>query len=107
MLSFVYDGFFCWRVWSVRTYNALRRSNIHVTCAEDAVQVGNLAIRGRIRNAGIMTAIELYRAGGLGVYEILNRVNYELIVNRGRDAWSIETIRALCEDFDRLFHSVF
>ena len=54
----------------------------------------------------IMTAIELYRAGGLGAYELLSRVHYELTFNRGRDAWSIETIRALCEDFDRLFHNV-
>ena len=106
MLSFVYDGFPCWRAWSVRTYNALRRGNIHVTCAQEAVHVGNLALRRGIRNAGIMTAIELYRAGGLGAYEILNRVNYELTFNRGRDAWSIETIRALCEDFDRLFHNI-
>ena len=105
MLSFVYDGFPCWRAWSVRTYNALRRGNIHVTCAQEAVHVGNLAIRGRIRNAGIMTAIELYRAGGLGAYEILDRVNCELF-HRGRDPWSIETVRALCEDFDRLFHNV-
>ena len=105
MLSFVYEGFFCWRLWSVRTYNALRRSNIRVTCAEDAVQAGNLAIRGRIRNAGIKTAIELYRAGGLGAYEILNRVNCELF-HREREPWNIETIRVLCEDFDRLFHSV-
>ena len=104
MLSFVYDGFFCWRTWSVRTYNALRRSNIRVTCAEDTVQVGNLAIRGYIRNAGIKTAIELYRAGGLGAYEILDRVNCELF-HRKREPWSIETIRTLCEDFDRLFHS--
>ena len=105
MLSFVYDGFPCWRAWSVRTYNALRRNNIHVTCAENAVQVGNLAIRGYIRNAGIMTAIELYRAGGLGAYEILNRVNCELF-HRKREMWSIEKVRALCEDFDRLFHNV-
>ena len=105
MLSFVYEGFFCWRLWSVRTYNALRRSNIRVACAEDAVQAGNLAIRGRIRNAGIKTAIELYRASGLGAYEILNRVNCELF-HRGLGPWSIETIRALCEDCDKLFHSV-
>lgn len=106
MLSFVYDGFPCWRAWSVRTYNVLRRGNIHITCAEEAVHVGNLALRRGIRNAGIMTAIELYRAGGLGAYEIFSRVNYELIHYRGRAPWNMETIRSLCEDFDRMFHNV-
>lgn len=108
MKSFTYDGFFCFRAWSVRTYNALRRADIRVMCAEDAVWAGDMALHRQIKNAGTMTAIELYRGAGLGAIQIEERINdYVCRYMCDRDTpWELETIRRLCEGFDELFRTV-
>ena len=94
--------FFLYKSWSVRTYNILRRGDVAITCAEEAIHYGNLCIMRQVRNAGAVTAIELYRGGGLGAYEILHRLNNWQPL--GYRKWTIEEVRLFCEQFDRMFH---
>lgn len=105
MRSFTYDGYFCFRAWSVRTYNALRRAGIQVLNAEDAIRAGDMALHRQIKNAGTMTALELYRGAGLGAIQIEERINdYVFRYMCDRDTpWELETIRRLCEKFDEGF----
>lgn len=71
--------------WSVRTYNFILRYGMEIETQEQAISAGNLVMEGKIRNAGLKCAIELYRAGGLGVYQIEKKLNYrkshEAVVN--------------------------
>lgn len=71
--------------WSVRTYNIILRYNMEVETQEQAIRAGDLVMEGKIRNAGLKCATELYRAGGLGVYQIEkkldHRKSHEAVVN--------------------------
>ena len=82
--------------WSVRTYNILMRNKLEVETPEQAIAAGNLIMEGKIRNAGLKCATELYRAAGLGVYQIVRLLNYQR---------SINLVQAWCEYLDRyVFH---
>lgn len=78
--------------FTVRTYNALKRAGITVTTQAEAIAAGDMIMRGKIRNTGRRTATELYRAGGLGVYQIAKRIDRHP-----------ETIRTLCGYFDKYY----
>ena len=78
--------------WSVRTYNIILRYNMEVETQEQAISAGDLMIEGKIRNAGRKCATELYRAGGLGVYQIEKKLNG--LVNT-------ERIKTWCNYLDR------
>lgn len=53
------------QILSVRAHNVVIRYNL-----TDGVQAGDMALRKELRNAGLKTAIEFYRAAGMGVYTI-------------------------------------
>lgn len=58
------------RVLSVRALNVAIRYNL-----TDGIQAGDMALRKELRNAGVKTAVEFYRAAGLGVYTITAHIN--------------------------------
>lgn len=78
--------------WTVRTYNFILRYNMEIETQEQAINAGDLVMEGKIRNAGRKCATEFYRAGGLGVYQIYNKLE---------GLMSIERIRAWCNYLDR------
>lgn len=84
---------YLWKSWTVRTYNVLMRNRLSVWSAEDAVDVADAVMRGHYRNGGKKMAAELYRAAGLGVYEIARRTSK-----------TVEEIRNLCEWLDLSLH---
>lgn len=78
--------------WSVRTYNILLRHKIEVETAEQAIAAGDMVAAGKIRNAGLKCATELYRAAGLGVYMIQERLLFKK---------DFDTIVSWCNYLDR------
>lgn len=84
---------YLWKCWTVRTYNVLMRNRLHVWSAEDAKEVADAVMLGYYRNGGKKMAAELYRAAGLGVYEIAQRTGK-----------TVEETRQLCERFDNYLH---
>lgn len=84
------------RPWTVRTYYLLKRNHIEVNSEDDCITAGDLCLANKVRNGGLKMACELYRAGGLGIYNIFDRMDGRL---------SLERIRFLCEDLiDRSLH---
>lgn len=82
--------------FSVRTYNFLLRDKIDMDSVEAVLAYADRIRDKKVRLAGRKTAVELYRATGLGVYPIVKRMNYEMDVNRVK--WE-------CEYLDRYtFH---
>ena len=84
---------------SVRAYNTARKFGLpHFEdwnrLPSEAMQAACLKAADNIR--GKKTAVELYRAGGLGVYQIAQIMHSEDV--------SIDCIRALCERFDKMLH---
>lgn len=86
---------YLWKLWTVRTYNILRRYHIHVWSAADAIEIADECLRGMYRNAGRSMAAELYRAAGLGLYQIYQRLDGKMDLDR---------LRNLLEVFDHNFH---
>lgn len=84
--------------FSVRTYNFLLRDKIDMDSIEAILAYADRVRDKKVRLAGRKTAVELYRACGLGVYLIEKRMNYEM---------SIDYVRRHCEHLDRyVFHYV-
>ncbi len=82
--------------WSVRTYNILLRNKIEVETPEQAIAAGDMVVAGKVRNAGLKCATELYRAAGLGAYLIQERLLFKK---------DFDTIVSWCEYLDRYtFH---
>lgn len=82
--------------FSVRTYNFLLRDKIDMDSVEAVLAYADRIRDKKVRLAGRKTAVELYRAAGLGTYPIVKRMNYEMDVNRVK--WE-------CEYLDRYtFH---
>ena len=52
-------------ILSVRAWNVANRYKL-----TDGIQAGDMAMRKELRNAGLVTAIEFYRAAGMGVHTI-------------------------------------
>ena len=57
-------------ILSVRAWNVANRYKLI-----DGVQAGDMAMRKELRNAGIKTAVEFYRAAGMGVYTITAHIS--------------------------------
>ena len=74
--------------FSVRTYNFLLRDKIDMDSVEAVLAYADRIRDKKVRLAGRKTAVELYRATGLGVYPIVKRMNYEMDVNRVK--WECE-----------------
>ena len=82
--------------WSVRTYNIILRNKLEVETPEQAIAAGDLVMQGKFRNAGRKCATEFYRAAGLGVYQIVRKLDYSM---------SIERVTIWCNHLDRyVFH---
>ena len=82
--------------WSVRTYNIIMRNKLEVETPEQAIAAGDLVMANKVRNAGLKCATEFYRAAGLGVYQIVKRMNYKMDIDR---------VKWYCECLDRYtFH---
>ena len=89
-----YNGEFFFRAWSVRAYNILRKARMQVNDAEDALAFADYLVNmGFPWGGGKKTAIEFYRAGGMGIYAIHDRVGGDL-----------QRIRNLCEIYDYTLH---
>ena len=77
--------------FSVRTYCIGQRHGYNLTTAAGCIAAANDLI---IRNgANKRTITELYRAGGLGVYQIAARIEK-----------NPEYVKNVCERFDRILH---
>ena len=82
--------------FSVRTYNFLLRDKVDMDSVEAVLAYADRIRDKKVRLAGRKTAVELYRAAGLGVYPILERMNYEMDIDR---------VKWHCEYLDRYtFH---
>lgn len=82
--------------FSVRTYNFLLRDKIDMDSVEAVLAYADKVKDKKVRLAGRKTAVELYRACGLGVYPIVKRMGYEMDINY---------VKWHCEYLDRFtFH---
>ena len=86
---------YLWKSWTVRLYNILLRNQFTVTNAAEAIAIGDKCTTGMVRNGGKKCAVELYRAAGLGAYQIHKRLGYQMPFDR---------IKYLCERFDISLH---
>ena len=77
--------------FSVRTYYIGQRHGYNLTTAAGCIAAANdLMI---CNGANKRTITELYRAGGLGVYQIAARIEK-----------NSEYVKSVCERFDRILH---
>ena len=82
--------------FSVRTYNFLLRDKIDMDSREAVLAYADKIMNKKVRLAGRKTAVELYRAAGLGVYLIVKKMNDEM---------KVDSIKWYCEYLDRdTFH---
>lgn len=82
--------------FSVRTYNFLLRDKVDMDSVEAILAYADKIMDKKVRLAGRKTAVELYRAAGLGVYPIVKRTHGEMEIDR---------VKWLCEYLDRYtFH---
>ena len=85
-------------LWTVRTHYTLERAGLVILNQTDCLEAGDLVMTGKIRGAGLKVACELYRAGGLGIFNIYDRMNGRLDLGK---------IRFLCEAMiDKSLHSI-
>lgn len=82
--------------FSVRAYNLLLRDKVNMDSVDAILAYADRVRDKKVRLAGRKTAIELYRACGLGVYPIEKRMGYEM---------GIDYVKRHCEHLDRyVFH---
>lgn len=80
---------------SARAYNIACRYELELD--GNWVRYGDLAARGHYRGAGMYTAIEFYRMGGLGCHQIARRLK----AKTGMPWWTKQEVRLACERIDR------
>lgn len=82
--------------FSVRAYNLMLRDEIDMDSIEAVLAYADQVRDKKVRLAGRKTAVELYRACGLGVYLIAKQID---------NNWDIKYVREYCEYLDRyIFH---
>lgn len=89
---------FCYRSWTVRTYNKLKvlsARDIYVINDRDCLEVADGIVAGEIGGCGLKMAMELYRAGGLGIYPIYERLGGRM---------SLEAVCKYCDILDTELH---
>lgn len=74
-----------------RTEYALKRSHLPMNNAADFLAAGDATMAGKVWHAGMKVAIECYRFGGLGVYQIHNLIG---------KSCSIEWLKWYCYQLD-------
>jgi hypothetical protein len=83
---------------SVRAYYVCcQRRGFDLTTQASCIEAAQDLLDHPTRSAGKGTATELFRAGGLGVYQIYARLGETVDLDR---------IRNLCERFDRTLHMI-
>jgi len=80
---------------SVRAYHVSLKRGYDLTTAAGCIAAADDLLNHPCSGAGKRTITELYRAGGLGVYQIYKRLG---------ESKSPEDIRNLCEFFDWRLH---
>ena len=86
--------------WTVRTYYILMRYRLTADSPAACIEIADN--RHNYRNAGMSFAVELYRAAGLGVYNIYDRLwatSPDLL-----HPMSLERVKTLCNRFDIQLH---
>ena len=89
-----------YKTWTVRTYYILRKNHLEPTCAQECIVIADNWCG--YKNAGMRFAVELYRAAGLGAYNIYDRLwatSPDLI-----HPMSLEKVKFLCGKFDVSLH---
>lgn len=79
--------------FSVRTYYIGQRYGYNLTTADGCIAAADDLIIHPHSGAGKKTITELYRAGGMGVYQIAARIEK-----------NPEYVKNVCERFDRILH---
>ena len=79
--------------FSVRAYNIGLKRGYNLTTATGCIAAANDLLINPCSGAGKKTITELYRAGGMGVYQIAARVDKKP-----------EYVKNICERFDRMLH---
>lgn len=79
--------------FSVRTHCIGQRCGYNLTTAAGCIAAADDLIISPCSGAGKKTITELYRAGGLGVYQIAARIEK-----------NPEYVKNVCERFDRMLH---
>ena len=79
--------------FSVRAYNIGLKRGYDLTTATGCIAAANDLLINPCSGAGKKTITELYRAGGLGVYQIAVKIN--------KDS---ENVKNICERLDRTLH---
>lgn len=77
---------------SPRAEYALKRTNLPMNNAADLVAAGNAVMARKVWHAGLLVAVECYRLGGLGVYQIYNLIG---------KTQPLEWIKWYCYQLDR------
>lgn len=94
-------------VWSVQNFHAMHRAKVEVYDAATAIEYGKKCLRGEIRNAGFVSAIEALRLGGLGTYQIHQMVNAAAIARNKSFRAKLSWVRIQCEQYDKALHANF
>lgn len=79
--------------FSVRAYNIGLKRGYDLTTAAGCIAAANDLLINPHNGAGKKTITELYRAGGLGVYQIAAKIEKDL-----------ESVKIMCERLDRMLH---
>ena len=79
--------------FSVRAYNIGLKRGYDLTTAAGCIAAANDLLINPCSGAGKKTITELYRAGGLGVYQIAVKI--------GKDS---ECVKNICERLDQMLH---
>ena len=79
--------------FSVRAYNIGLKRGYDLTTAAGCIAAANDLLTSPHSGAGKKTITELYRAGGLGVYQIAARIEK-----------NPEYVKNVCERLDRMLH---
>ena len=79
--------------FSVRAYNIGLKRGYNLTTAAGCIAAADDLIIHPHSGAGKKTITELYRAGGMGVYQIAEKIGK-----------TPESVKIICERFDRILH---
>lgn len=79
--------------FSVRAYNIGLKRGYNLTTAAGCIAAANDLLTSPHSGAGKKTITELYRAGGLGVYQIAAKIGK-----------APESVKIICERLDRMLH---
>lgn len=95
---------FCYRSYTVRTFNCLERAHLEPRNDAECIAIGDAMLAGKVLHAGQKTAIEMYRAGGLGVSQINDKLDTLLVKKLGNARICANRVKQYCEYIDDILH---